>query len=58
MKTPTNENKFPKGKATINIDRDRTPKNDEAKNPNEYQESMREDMRGPMEGMDVVPTKK
>ncbi len=57
METMKDWNKIPEGKVRIDRDHKRWSRNKKGKNTDDFQESMREDMRGPMEGMEAVPPK-
>ena len=54
MKIDKNWDKVPEGKARMDRDHKRGPKNHKVKMTDNFQDSMREDMRGPMEKMDEV----
>ena len=58
MKIIKRKKKVREDKAIPNSNRNKVQKNNKQAITANFQESMREDKRGPMEGMEAVPSKK
>jgi hypothetical protein len=58
MKPTDDSKRFLNGKQRSRRDLEREPEEKKQKSTEPFQESMQEDKRGPMEGMEAVPSKK
>lgn len=57
MPTKKKSNKFSDGERKTKREDDSMPKKENGKLTEDFQESLSEDMRGPMEGMEAIPPK-